>query len=151
MKTTSLPSRQLCVRLVAATIVAATAIAWQATSHAEVLAPSSSTQSSVASGVTVKVTLKPNVLGADEQEFAVVLDTHSENLMDDLVASTVLLVDGREIRPVQWTGDAPGAHHREGLLKFPQSLKEAGAIELRIQRANEGAPRVFRWEGTALR
>lgn len=141
--------RRICIRVVAAAIVATTAFAWQAGAGAQTAAPA--TQSSSERGVTLKVTPKPAAPGATEWEFAVVLDTHSANLSDDLVKTAVLLVDGNEIRPVQWTGAAPGGHHREGVLKFPAPAQVTGAIELRIERPGEAAARVFRWDGAALR
>jgi len=142
---------QLSMRLVAAAIVATTAFAWQAGAQAQSPAPAPATQSSSERGVTVKVTPKPAAPGATEWEFAVVLDTHSGELGDDLVKTAVLLVDTSELRPVAWTGAAPGGHHREGVLKFPAPPQAAGSIELRIERAGETAVRVFRWDGAALR
>lgn len=134
--------------LVAAVVVAISAAAWHPGAGAQAQPPA--VQSSAERGVTVKVT--PNAVGqAGEWEFAVVLDTHSAELNDDLVKSAVLVVDGNELRPVSWTGAAPGGHHREGVLKFPAPPQAPKAVELRIQRAGEAAARVFRWEGSALR
>jgi hypothetical protein len=106
-------------------------------------------QSTVERGVTVKVT--PRRLTGPEWEFAVVLDTHSEELKDDLQNAAVLVVEGREIRPVAWQGPGAGGHHREGVLRFPSPGDNPGAVELRIRRAGEAAPRVFRWEGASLK
>lgn len=97
--------------------------------------------------MTVKVT--PRSLSGVEGEFAVVLDTH-EDLKDDLQKSAVLLVDGIELQPTAWRGPGAGGHHRKGLLRFPAPAAAAGALELRIQRPGESAPRVFRWDGAAL-
>lgn len=107
------------------------------------------TQSTVEGGVTVKVT--PGKLVGPEWEFAVVLDTHSQDLKDDLLNAAVLVVDGREIRPAQWQGPPAGGHHREGTLRFPSAGDAPGAVELRIQRVGEAAPRVFRWQGASLK
>lgn len=103
-------------------------------------------QSSVARGVTVKVT--PRMTGADAATwvFAVVLDTHSQELSDDLVRTTVLVTDdGREIPPAAWTGAGPGSHHREGSLEFPAPNPMPKSFVLRMQRAGEGEPRLFRF------
>lgn len=132
-------------RLLIAAVVGVTAAAWQVELQAQ--APAA-TQSSAAGGVTVKVTPRP---GPGEWAFAVVLDTHSASLDDDLAKSAVLVVDGRELAPTQWAGAAPGGHHREGVLSFPAPAQPATAVELRIQRAGEAEPRVFRWDGAALR
>jgi hypothetical protein len=98
-------------------------------------------------GVTVKVTLKPAPAG--EWLFAVVLDTHSQELSDDLMSAAVLVAGDAVIRPVAWSGTASGGHHREGTLKF--AAQPVTALELRIQRPNEAAPRIFRWDAAALR
>ena len=103
------------------------------------------TQTTVARGVTVKVT--PGKLAESGWEFAVVLDTHSEDLNDDLQKAAVLVVAGQEILPVQWQGAAAGGHHREGVLRFPAPSAKAGVVELKLTRAGEAAPRVFRWDG----
>jgi hypothetical protein len=104
-------------------------------------------RSSSASGVTVKVTPKDISPQAAVWTFAVVLDTHSQDLRDDL-AKTANLVDARGGRhaPIAWEGAPPGGHHREGVLRFKGLGAQAGALELQIQRAGEQAPRVFRWK-----
>jgi len=147
MKEETLRDR-ITIHLVALAVVAVTAAAWSPGSGAQ--AQPLATQSSADRGVTLKVT--PKTIGpASELEFAVVLDTHSAELDDDLVKSAVLLVDGKELRPVSWTGAGPGGHHREGVLKFPVLPQASQAIELRIQRTGESAARMFRWDGAALR
>jgi hypothetical protein len=105
------------------------------------------TQTSVQQGVTVKVT--PKAVGADNArwQFAIVLDTHSSDLNDDMVnTATLITADGREIKPVAWLGAAPGGHHREGLLEFAMTAPWPHAIELKLARQGEAAPRVFRWQ-----
>jgi len=105
------------------------------------------TQTSVQQGVTVKVT--PRAVGADNArwQFAIVLDTHSSDLNDDMVnTATLITADGREIKPVAWLGAAPGGHHREGLLEFAMTAPWPNAIELKLERPGEAAPRVFRWQ-----
>lgn len=104
-------------------------------------------QASVQDGVTVKVT--PKAVGADNArwQFAIVLDTHSSDLSDDLMTTaTLITADGREIKPVAWTGAAPGGHHREGLLEFAMTAPWPSAIALKLLRPGEAAPRVFRWQ-----
>ena len=100
---------------------------------------------STVTGVTVTIT--PMDLGSTETlKFKVVLDTHSQELSDDLI-KTALLVDsaGTRYLPVAWEGAAPGGHHREGVLVFPSINAASTDIELRLQRTGEAAPRVFRW------
>lgn len=105
------------------------------------------TQSSSERGVTVKMT--PKLTGASESrwEFAIVLDTHSADLSDDLVQSASLATnDGRTLKPVNWAGAAVGGHHREGVLTFDVPAPRPAVIELRIARPGESAPRIFRWQ-----
>ncbi|MDP3797872.1 MAG: hypothetical protein Q8R06_12085 [Polaromonas sp.] len=105
------------------------------------------TQTSVQQGVTVKVT--PRVVGAGNArwQFAIVLDTHSSDLNDDLVNTvTLVTADGREVRSLAWTGAAPGGHHREGVLEFTMAAPWPTAIELKLARQGEAAPRIFRWQ-----
>lgn len=143
--------RRVWHRLVLASAIAASTLGWHAGARAEATAAAPAAQSTSERGVIVKVTPNPAPAGATEWEFAVVLDTHSEELADDLAKSSVLLVDGREIWPSQWSGAAPGGHHREGVLKFAAPDQPAATLELRIQRVNEATPRVFRWDGAVLR
>jgi F420-0:gamma-glutamyl ligase len=114
-----------------------------ATSAAAQLAPQKSSQG----GVSVAVT--PMELAADAElwSFKVVLDTHSQDLSDDLAASAVLLDgQGRESRPIAWEGAAPGGHHREGVLKFNTFRPTPETVELRIARPGEPSARAFRWQ-----
>lgn len=125
-----------------ALLVAALAIAWAQTGPATLPA-----QTSSARGVTIQVTPKPARSGHGRWEFAVVLDTHSAELNDDLMQSAVLATDdGRTFRPVGWRGAAPGGHHRKGALAFDIPAPPPAALELRIVRPGESAPRTFRWK-----
>lgn len=105
------------------------------------------TQTNSAGGVTVKVTPK-NVAGdTTTWEFAIVLDTHSADLSDDLAKSSLLLDNSSEqYAPIAWEGAAPGGHHREGVLRFKALSPRPQAIELQITRAGETNPRSFRWQ-----
>ena len=106
------------------------------------------TQTSEGDGVTIAV--KPVDLSAKATtwSFQVSLSTHSQDLSDDL-ARTAYIVDRagkKHIAPTAWKGDAPGGHHRNGVLSFKALTPPPKAIELRIQRAGEKAPRLFRWD-----
>jgi hypothetical protein len=101
-------------------------------------------QTSSQSGVTVKVT--PRIVTGAEWEFEVAFDTHSQELNDDLLKAAVLVADGgASSNPAGWLGDAPGGHHRKGVLRFKPAAASPASIELRLQRPGEAAPRVFRW------
>lgn len=102
-------------------------------------------QTSRERGVTVRV--KPVDLSpaAKAWRFEVVLDTHSVDLSDDLARTATLHVAGAQHAPIGWDGDPPGGHHRKGVLRFAPVAPAPEALELRIQRPGEGAPRTFRW------
>ena len=103
-------------------------------------------QKSTNRGVTVAVTPQNLSQSAKTWDFKVVLDTHSTELSDDLVKTTVLLDGtGERYAPVAWDGAAPGGHHREGVLRFKPLAAQPQAIELQIMRPGESAPRSFRW------
>ncbi|MCZ7566073.1 MAG: hypothetical protein M5U08_21685 [Burkholderiales bacterium] len=95
-------------------------------------------------GVTVQV--KPVDLspGAKSWAFEVVLDTHSQDLADDLVRTTMLEAGGATLAPTGWEGDPPGGHHRKGVLRFAPITPMPEAVELLIARPGESAPRSFR-------
>jgi hypothetical protein len=104
------------------------------------------TQKSSANGVTVAVT--PGNFAADAKtwEFSIVLDTHTQDLADDLFKSAVLVDDrGNEFKALGWDGAAPGGHHRTGVLKFKAIEPKPQALELRISRQGEAKARTFRW------
>jgi len=111
--------------------------------HAADLSP----RTSNAGGVGVSVTPKLVAAEAPAWEFGVTLNTHSQDLSDDLVKNSVL-VDSKGARhaPVAWEGSPPGGHHRSGVLRFKGLGAQADAIELQIRRPNEAAPRSFRWK-----
>ena len=105
------------------------------------------TQKNAANGVTIAVTPGNLAQGAKTWDFTVVLDTHSQDLSDDLAATAVLSDGkGKEFKPTAWEGAAPGRHHRKGILKFAPISPRPDSLELRIARAGEAAPRVFRWQ-----
>jgi hypothetical protein len=106
--------------------------------------PQLAPQVSNAASVNVKVT--PRVVEGRVWEFEVVLDTHSQDLGDDLARNASLVgSDGKELLPLEWKGAPPGGHHRSGVLRFPAPQPAPDALELRIRRTGEASPRVFRW------
>lgn len=105
------------------------------------------TRTSSERGVTIRVTPKAPGSRDGHWEFGIVLETHSADLSDDLTQSATLTTgDGRRFKPVSWTGAGPGGHHRQGVLAFDLPAPPAGALELRIVRPGESAPRTFRWK-----
>lgn len=130
------------MRFLRGLLLASTALLASGAATAGELVP----RSSSAAGVTVSVTPRLVAPAAAAWEFAVVLDTHSQNLSDDLLKSAVL-VDGQGGRhsPLAWEGSPPGGHHRKGVLRFKGLGTLPDAIELQIHRPGEAAPRAFRW------
>lgn len=91
------------------------------------------TQKSSHSGVTVNVTPLDLSASAKTWDFKFVLDTHSQDLNDDLTKSALLLdAAGSSYLPVTWEGAAPGGHHREGVLRFKPVVPRPATIELRV-------------------
>ena len=120
-------------------LVAATLLAFNAAAQL-------AAQKSTAGGVTVTVTPAKLVAGAKTWDFSIVLDTHTQDLSDDLAGSAVLVDDrGNEFKALAWDGAAPGGHHRSGVLKFNAIEPRPQALELRISRPGEAKPRTFRW------
>lgn len=104
------------------------------------------TRSTASGGVTVKVTPKSFSVGGAPWEFVVVLDTHSQDLTDDIAKSASLVgADGARHSPLGWEGAPSGGHHREGVLRFRPIVPVPATIELQLQRPGETAPRAFRW------
>ncbi len=104
-------------------------------------------QKSSEAGVTVAVTPQAVAAGAKTWDFQVVLDTHSQELSDDL-RKTAVLVDerGQEYRPTAWEGQGPGGHHRSGVLKFAAAQQLPQSLEMRMNRPGEAKPRTFKWQ-----
>lgn len=105
-------------------------------------------QTSSQSGV--KITVEPKGFPRDAKtwDFAVTLETHTEDLDDDLLQSTTLLADGTRHRPLGWEGSAPGGHHRKGVLRFAAVTPLPQVVELQTRREGEPTPRIFRWQTT---
>ena len=101
-------------------------------------------QSSSAAGVTVKAT--PRDFSAAVWEFDLVFDTHTQALNDEPAKAATLVAGATVAKPIEWQGDPPGGHHRKGVLRFNAISPLPAALELRLQRQGESAPRVFRWQ-----
>ena len=120
-------------------LIAATLLAFNAAAQL-------AAQKNSAGGVTVAVTPAKLVAGAKTWDFSIVLDTHTQDLSDDLAGSAVLVDDrGNEFKALAWDGAAPGGHHRSGVLRFNAIEPRPQALELRISRPGEAKPRTFRW------
>ena len=104
-------------------------------------------QNSQAGGVSVSVKPTDVSAAATTWKFQVTLTTHSGDLGDDLARSAILVDAAGKPQPaLGWDGDPPGGHHRKGVLRFKALSPRPDALELRIPRAGEAAPRTFRWK-----
>jgi hypothetical protein len=104
-------------------------------------------QKSTERGVTVSVTPITLSRNAGTWDFKVVLDTHREELSDDVQRTAVLIApNGTTYKSTAWKGAPPGGHHREGVLRFAAIEPSPASIELQIQRPTESTPRSFRWQ-----
>ncbi len=93
--------------------------------------------------VTIEVVPK----NIDEGTFAVILNTHSVELSDDLTKAAVLKDEnGKEYRPIGWEGAPPGGHHREGILKFGPISPQTKSIALKIIQVGGIEERNFIWQ-----
>lgn len=95
----------------------------------------------------VKVTVIPQNLSKEAKtwDFEVKLETHTQDLSDDLAKSSTLIADGKQYLPLGWEGAAPGGHHRKGLLRFKMATPQPPSVELQIRLTGDAAPRSFRW------
>ena len=105
-------------------------------------------QTSEDGGVTIAVKPVEVSAGAAIWSFQVSLSSNRKDLSDDLLRTAYIVNRARKINevPAGWNGDAPRGHQREGVLSFKALAPLPTAIELRIQRAGEKAPRMFRWD-----
>jgi len=105
-------------------------------------------RSSESGGVTIAVKPVDVSAAAANWSFQVSLRSQSQDLRDDLVR-TAFIVDRagkKRESPIGWEGDSAGGRQRKGVLRFKALAPLPTAIELRIQRAGEKAPRTFRWD-----
>lgn len=100
----------------------------------------------------VSVTVTPT-FNTNSWDFAVSLNTHSEELDMNLVEVSQLLDDqGKAYKAISWEGAPPGGHHREGILKFSPTPEgknsftssKPKSIELRMKNIG-GIERSFKW------
>ena len=104
-------------------------------------------QSNQANGVTVSVKPVDLTAAAKAWTFSVTLNTHTGDLSDDLTRTATLVdASGKPQRPTGWQGSAAGGHHRSGMLRFKPLSPRPDALELRMARPGETAPRTFRWK-----
>ncbi len=81
-----------------------------------------------------------------EWSFAISLETHSVDIKEDLTQVVVLVdEDGNEYKPINWTGDPPGGHHRKGVLSFGEITPIPRSVALLIYQIGGIDERKFEW------
>lgn len=96
-------------------------------------------------GVKLTVTRPDIPSEAKTWDFQVVLETHTQDLSDDLAEFSVLIAEGRQYLPLGWEGAPPGGHHRKGRLRFKAIVPQPQSLELQIRLKNDPVPRSFKW------
>ncbi|MEO8331486.1 MAG: hypothetical protein ABI479_03570 [Gallionella sp.] len=96
-------------------------------------------------GVKVTVSVKNLYKEAETWHFEVTLETHTQDLKEDMAKSSTLIADGKQYLPLGWEGAPPGSHHRKGLLRFKSITPQPSSVELQIHLNGESAPRSFKW------
>lgn len=105
------------------------------------------TKTSEQAAVTVEVTPLDLSQQTPQWKFAVVLNTHSVELSQDMTKVVVLVDDqGRQYQPLAWEGAAPGGHHREGSLIFEPIAPAPKSLELKISNIGDAGVRSFSWQ-----
>ena len=95
----------------------------------------------------IKVTVTPQNISSEAKawDFRVALETHTQDLSDDLSKSSVLIADGKQYLPIAWEGAPPGGHHRKGVLRFKAIAPQPKSMELQIRLSGDTAPRSLKW------
>jgi hypothetical protein len=95
----------------------------------------------------VRVDVKPVQLAPGQPvKFEVRMNTHSENLGENMVAASSLTDNtGRVYRAIAWQGSKPGGHHRKGVLEFPELDENTESITLIIRQVANVPERTFEW------
>ena len=94
----------------------------------------------------VEITVVPKNLSDKELLFKITLNTHSEELLADLTKNAVLVDNkGNEYSPIDWQGDLPGGHHREGVLIFNEINPASAYVALKIKDVGGIPERLFTW------
>jgi hypothetical protein len=92
---------------------------------------------------SVEVKVSPQQLTRRSALFDITLDTHSGELSSDLEEDASLTVGGVVWPTVEYRGDGPGGHHREGTLRFRGAGPTAGTMLLTLSGLDR--PARFAW------
>lgn len=129
--------------LIALTVFAP--VVWTASSFAARAAQGTlAARSDDAGGVHVVV--KPKAVAPGSAwTFDVTMDTHVKPLDTDIAKNAILIVGGTRLTPASWQGDAPGGHHRKGVLSFPPPNESTSSFAVELSGVGGVAKRTFNW------
>lgn len=102
-------------------------------------------QTSIERGVKVNVTPGNLSSTAKTWDFEVILETHAQDLNEDMARTSTLIASGKQYRPIGWKGASPGGHHRKGSLHFNAINPLPPSVKLQIRLTGEATPRGFQW------
>ena len=94
----------------------------------------------------VRVDVRPvQLVPGKPARFEIRMNTHSEELSQDLLAVVTLNNKGRKYQATNWIGSPPGGHHLSGVLEFPELDGNPESITLVIRLIADGPDRAFKW------
>jgi len=97
--------------------------------------------------VSVSVTPLDLEATSPSWSFDVTLNTHSEEIGEDLVAVSELVdYAGKIYKPTSWEGSPPGGHHRSGILNFSAISPRPKFLELKMYNIGGITERSFKWD-----
>lgn len=105
------------------------------------------TQTNSEGSVTVEITPVDVSAVSGVWKFKIALNTHSEELNQDLT-QTIVLQDntGKVYKPTAWEGTPAGGHHREGTLIFSSVPAKSPSISLLVKNIGGVPDRKFTWK-----
>lgn len=75
----------------------------------------------------------------------ITMNTHSVNLDFDMMKAGYLMDgEGNKVKPVSWTGDRAGGHHRSGYLLF--EYRDINTIHFIMKASDRFSKHNFKWE-----
>lgn len=95
----------------------------------------------------ITVTVTPEIVSEDAEQwqFKVAFDTHSEDLDYDIKNIMSLENNGDSYEPLEWRGDPPGGHHLGGLLIFKPIEPMPSKLRLVMDDAEGVLVYTFEW------
>jgi len=104
-------------------------------------------QTSEEGPVTIEVTPTDLSVSSTIWKFKLALDTHSEELNQDLT-KVITMADDQDnsFQPIAWEGSPPEGHHREGELFFNAISPRPNSLSIIVKNIGGIVERTFRWD-----